>query len=107
MWQKWRRELLANVSQAVLDSLFQITVIAFWSWTISKVIISVLFTSVDVDHNMTVILFGDGMILGFQILLAGTLEKKGVTALEMLCVYACVWERENSKIQGQCSLVPA
>ena len=53
-------------------------------------IISVLFTSVDVDHNMTVILFGDGMILGFQILLAGTLEKKGVTALEMLCVYVCV-----------------
>lgn len=90
---------MAKVSQAVLDSLFQITVIAFWSWTISKVIISVLFASVDADHNMTVILFGDGMILGFQMLLAGTLEEKGVT-LEMLCVYACVWERENSKIQG-------
>lgn len=52
-------------------------------------IISVLFASVDADHNMTVILFGDGMILGFQMLLAGTLEEKGVT-LEMLCVYACV-----------------
>lgn len=97
---------MANVSQAVLDSLFQITVIAFWSWTISKVIISVFFTSVDVDDNMTVTLFGDGLILGFQILLAGTLEKKGVT-LEMLGMYACVWERENSKIQGQRSLVPA
>ena len=52
-------------------------------------IISVLFTSVDADDNMTVTLFGDGLILGFQILLAGTLEKKGVT-LKMLGMYACV-----------------
>lgn len=89
-------ELLAKVSQAVLDSLFQITVIDSEAELLVKWLFQ-CFLSVDADHNMTVILFGDGMILGFQILLAGTLEEKGVT-LETLCVCGCVWE--EYKIQG-------
>lgn len=83
--------LLAKVSQAVLDSLFQITVIDSEA-ELLVVIISVLFTSVDADHNMTVILFGDGMILGFQILLAGTLEERS-NIRNAVCMDVCEKER--------------